>query len=145
MVQCTTYELTARPGATNTQTGLTITIPQRTLVMANAYLRHESARRNTLSRRTALTGALLAAVMPSEAVADPHPAWLEEWRTLDQRFTDANSDEEARTLVPRLNQLIELIVDTPATTPEGMIAKIQAIREDTRVSTSVASLHAVLF
>lgn len=40
---------------------------------------------------------------------------------------------EARALVPRLNQLIELIVDTPATTPAGMIAKIQAIREDTLV------------
>ena len=86
-----------------------------------------------LSRRTALTGALLAAVMPSEAEADPHPAWLDEWRTLDQRFTDAGSDEEARALVPRLNQLIELIVDTPARTPAGTIAKIQAIRGDTLV------------
>ena len=90
----------------------------------------------SLSRRTALTGALLAAVMPSEAEADPHPQWLDEWRALNHRFTDAGSDEEARAIVPRLNQLIELIVDTPATTPAGMIAKIQAIREDTLVHIS---------
>lgn len=55
---------------------------------------------------------------------DPHPQWLEDWRGLNQRFLDTESEA----LLSDLNRLADLIVKTPATTPEGMLAKAQYVR-----------------
>jgi len=84
-----------------------------------------------MRRREALAGALLAAVAPSEALAapDPHMAWLEEWRELDRRFSDAD-DGDMQKLVADMASLMDLIEKTPAQTPAGMMAKIDAVNED---------------
>lgn len=97
--------------------------------MDTPYVADESVPRNTLTRRQALTAATAAAIIPTSAIAetiDPHHAWLEEWRVLNDQYNGGSTSS----IVPDMNRLGDLIADTPALTSHGMIAKVQFLRED---------------
>lgn len=104
--------------------------------MGKPYLRDESVSRNPITRRQAITAVTAAAIVPTTAqseVIDPHIAWLEEWLALDAQYAATDDDGHARDLTRRMNVLIDLIVETPARTPIGIAAKLEAVRKDTLV------------
>lgn len=82
------------------------------------------------SRRQALTAATAAAVIPTTAFADPHHAWLEEWRVLRAEFSTADEHIDLQPIVEQKCRIGDLIADTPALTSNGMLAKLQFLRED---------------
>jgi hypothetical protein len=98
--------------------------------MDTPYVRNDSAQINPLTRRQALTAATAAAVIPATTIADPHHAWLEEWRVLSERYNSGSTSSDRRTIAPEMNRLGDLIADTPALTTNGMVAKVQFLRED---------------
>ncbi|MGI9501871.1 MAG: hypothetical protein ACR2RE_02280 [Geminicoccaceae bacterium] len=86
----------------------------------------------SLSRRNALTGAILAVVAPSEAVAapDPHVEWLEEWRALYVRYeTEEASLGDPEGLYEQMWRIADCVHDTQATSARGLIAKLEFFRE----------------
>ena len=84
---------------------------------------------HSLSRRQTFTGALAASIFPATAnatVVDPHIEWIEEWSELDQIFWE--NDPEPDGLVQELRRVGDLIMDTPALTTDGMLAKIRFVK-----------------
>lgn len=103
--------------------------------MDTPYVRDDSVQRKTATRRTILTSTTVAAILPTAAAhataADPHPAWLEEWRELTA-FRSANREdgmEDDAALNRAINETADRIEDTPATTPAGLAAKFEFFRE----------------
>lgn len=84
---------------------------------------------HSLSRRDVLSGVLLTAVAPSKALAvpDPHTAWLEEWRALHDLYESLPDDPDG--LHAELWRIVELTDETPATTAQGLIAKLELFRD----------------
>jgi len=83
-----------------------------------------------MRRRTVLTGALLAAVAPSGA--DPHIAWLEEWRALRDRYNTLPDDgfDDFDGLWDRMMVLADRMYSTRPTSPDGVIAQLRFLQED---------------
>lgn len=83
-----------------------------------------------VSRRQAVALTLAAAVTPtslsSAPTVDPHVEWIEEWSELDRIFWENYPEPDG--LVDELHRLGDLIMDTPALTPDGMLAKIRFVK-----------------
>ncbi|MGI9504994.1 MAG: hypothetical protein ACR2RE_18265 [Geminicoccaceae bacterium] len=83
-----------------------------------------------VSRRQAIAVTLAAAVTPtslsSEPAIDPHIEWIEEWSELDRIFWE--NDPEPDGLVQEFRRVGDLIMDTPALTTDGMLAKIRFVK-----------------
>jgi hypothetical protein len=87
---------------------------------------------HSLSRRDAFTSALLAAVAPSEVLAehDPHLAWLEEWRALrDVNRADLEDGIEDDDVRAKMRRIAIKIRHTPAVSGEGLVAKLEFFQE----------------
>ena len=81
-----------------------------------------------ITRRQAITATAAVAIIPTNlAPIDPHHAWLEEWRVLNDEFYRLH---DPGSLVQRLNKLADLIAFTPAQTANGIKAKLRFLRED---------------
>ncbi|NKX40355.1 hypothetical protein HGG71_02605 [Rhodobacteraceae bacterium R_SAG2] len=80
---------------------------------------------------TATFPALGAAIATASALKDRHAAWFEEWKALREQYAALPSkDAECEDLWNRFEAVERLIVETPATTPQGMAVQIQFAIED---------------
>ena len=84
---------------------------------------------HSLSRRQAFVGALAATVLPTTAnasVVDPHAAWVEKWFELDRLYWKI--DPPSCAIQEDISRLGDLIMNTPAVTRDGMLAKIRLVK-----------------
>lgn len=57
---------------------------------------------------------------------DPHPAWLNIWRSANAAWLKTEDEEQGE----QADLLCELLVTTPATSPEGLYAQFTWLQED---------------
>lgn len=87
-----------------------------------------------MNRRDVLRGVAaspLAALPLSARPADPHPAWLDEWRRTEDAWVAAGEETpEADAVWARRTKLGELLATTPATSLAGAAAQLSWVMED---------------
>lgn len=89
-----------------------------------------------MTRRAAMTGALLAPALPALALpamaldADPHPEWLALWRVARAAVNTGPLDADDHPLWGQYEDLTTRIMETPATTTAGVAAQLMLLAEE---------------
>lgn len=102
-----------------------------------------------MTRRAALTGALLAPALPALALparaldADPHPEWLALWRVACAAVNTGPLDCDDHPLWGQYEDLTARIMETPATTMAGVAAQLTLLAEEEAFEISDAATHAL--
>ncbi|ABD53159.1 twin-arginine translocation pathway signal [Jannaschia sp. CCS1] len=87
-------------------------------------------RRKFIATSAALPSAALVSTVAAASVEEPHQGWLDEWREITDYINSYPDDDAYTELSPRLSELERLLVETPANTPQGILAKIDYTIED---------------
>ncbi|MCW9044569.1 MAG: hypothetical protein OQK05_14620 [Pseudopelagicola sp.] len=102
-------------------------------------------------KRRAVLGALVSLPVAGAGTAspvDPHVTWYEQWRKAWDAITDAVDDTpQEAALFDELERLSILLCNTPARTPEGLLAQVSWMEADlgTYITEPVSEQHSDVF
>ena len=108
----------------------------------------------TFSRRQAMASIVATPLAVSTATGaeakqvDSHPEWLTRWRKAWDAITDEVDDTpEEAAMFDELERLSILLCNTPARTPEGLLAQVSWMEADlgTYITEPVSEQHSDVF